>query len=419
MKSPVSVYTRTMDEKTKLFNWNAALDVYDPEDSAAVWIAWLVAQLVFLVVLLLFSGLHFGLVKPDLCNVTVNATNSLNSTSAASSPGPSCGFAGAVLALAILFCVISAVDVAMSSHYLIQTVSGSDGIETSQDQSTKRLEFPFCCFSKKQAWLTNVKFPYNTVRVGYCWILVHSILITVAANTYQWSWETDDLSVLANTGTFFSTCVAYLLLVFAIITWQISACCRKEKKGKEEKGKEEKGKEVKGKQEQNKELREGIDKEGKITKQFAVLLTLGLIGSNILCMVLTLVVFFYPKPGSSNRTVGLALVLVYVTTTTVFWWLMLTSSYKYSHQVFDSACKRKFLVTIGIFIVVLVVTLLPVSIKFSLCPQCDVSLWLLFFLIPLVSLIPFGVLSSVLLFNLVYVHCKEKLQVKPEVLQEE
>ena len=42
-------------------NWNEALDKYDSPNSAVVWIAWLLGQLVVSVLLLILSGFHFGL----------------------------------------------------------------------------------------------------------------------------------------------------------------------------------------------------------------------------------------------------------------------------------------------------------------------------------------------------------------------
>ena len=50
---------------------------------------------------------------------------------------------------------------------------------------------------------------------------------------------------------------------------------------------------------------------------FSLMLTTGLVVSNTLCMIATLVVFFYPV--SSNRTVGISVVLVHVIATSTIW----------------------------------------------------------------------------------------------------
>ena len=187
-----SAAARQLVEQDDGEEWKSeSLDAYDPPSSAVVWIAWLLGQIVVSCLLLMLSGFHFGLVKPDLCDKV--SSNTSNSTIGS----PICAFSASVLALAILSCIVSVIDAARTLPYLRSILKP----EKSQDQITnveaKRLQG---CFS------SNNFLSCNMVRVWYCWILVHSILITVAANTYEWSWETDELSVLANTATFFLRC---------------------------------------------------------------------------------------------------------------------------------------------------------------------------------------------------------------------
>ena len=194
------------------------LDAYDPPSSAVIWIAWLIGQILVSCLLLMLSGFHFGLVKPELCDeVTTVSSNTSNSTIGS----PTCAFSGSVLALAILSCIVSVIDAARTLPYLKSILQP----EKSQDQITNvEAERLRGCFS------SNKCLSFNIVRVWYCWILVHSILITVAANTYEWSWETDELSVLVNSATFFLTCTVYILIIIAMVTWLISCCCSEKTK---------------------------------------------------------------------------------------------------------------------------------------------------------------------------------------------
>ena len=184
--------------KKKIANYDGeewkseSLDAYDPPSSAVVWIAWLFGQIVVSCLLLMLSGFHFGLVKSDLCDkVTAVSRNASNSTIGS----PTCTFSASVLVLAILSCIVSVIDAARTLPYLKSILKSE---KSPQDQITNdEAERLRGCFSSNRC------LSFNIVRMWYCWILVHSILITVAANTYEWSWETDELSVLVNTATFF------------------------------------------------------------------------------------------------------------------------------------------------------------------------------------------------------------------------
>ena len=331
-----------------------SLDAYDPPSSAVVWIAWLFGQIVVSCLLLMLSGFHFGLVKPDLCDkVTAVSSNTGNSTTGS----PTCAFSASVLALAIVSCIVSVIDAARALPYLKSILKP----EKSQDQITNvEAERLRGCFS------SNKYLSFNIVRVCYCWILVHSILITVAANTYEWSWETDELSVLANTATFFLTCTVYILIIFAVVTWLIGCYFSEKTRQKDQQ-------------------RPGED-DNKIMKRLFVttMLTVGLVVSNALCMVSTLVLFFYPKPGSSDRIVGLIVVMVYVVITSIAWLIILSILYNIS-VVVDNFFKFLVINIFAFFVVVpvLIACLVPL-INLLICPQCDASLWLLLFLIHLI-----------------------------------
>ena len=345
-------------------NWNEALDKYDSPNSAVVWIAWLLGQLVVSVLLLILSGFHFGLVQYDLCD-SYNVSNTSNSTGS-----PTCeGFSGTILALAILACILSIFDAAMNLHYLTHKVFDGKPAANNNDQCKDGAE-RLSCFRK-----TTLKFPSNMLRVCYCWILVHAILVTVAANTYEWSWQTDDLSVLANTAIFFLTTTAYLLLIVAMVMWHgccyTLSCCWREETDKNN---------------SISILREKMT-AGLMT---APLMTAGLIVSNTLCMAVTLVVFFCFKPDPSSdysrRAVGLAFVLVYVSTTSIIWWVTLVYLYMY----FDSSkrCKTKsFIIAIVAAVTIISGWIIPLLIKFFDQPLFG----LLFFIFPFIAWVIGGI----------------------------
>ena len=187
----------TKDVSTCCDNIKAMWDKYCvPNNAAILWAVWLIVQLIASVLLLTLTGLQFALVKPDLCDsykpISTNSTNATDS--------PSCEFSGATLALLIFACIVSIVDATANMPFLIKEVNGERGGNKPE----------FCC---KHFNVSKM----NTIRVWYCWILVHAILITIAANTYEWSWGTGNLRELANTVMFFLTSVVYLLMIAAMI----------------------------------------------------------------------------------------------------------------------------------------------------------------------------------------------------------
>ena len=249
----------------------------------------------------------------------------------------------------------------------------------------------------------------NTIRVWYCWILVHAILITIAANTYEWSWGTGNLRELANTAMFFLTSIVYLLMIAAMIVCY--SCRRVSEQSAPRSDLEQTVTRIKQKKKtvskkttvrtstQNSsstvirvEKKESIVTtrvDEKNTEQpnnkeqpFASMLTIGLILSNFLCMAATLVVFFHPKPGSSDRTVGLIIVLVHVIITSTIWMILLICLHLLTNRTSTSTsstklCKVRYAILCYNFCfwncifppIIVVIT--------------HVSLWLLVFLLPL------------------------------------
>ena len=154
--------------------------------------------------------------------------------------------------------------------------------------------YPALCYRR-----TYMHTPTSTLRIFLYWILVHIILITIAANTYEWSWETDDLKVLINTAIFFFACIVYLLLIAGMLIWHgIFYNCK--------------------------------CTEGDKYLSFAPMLTIGLILSSVTVTIATLVVFFYSAGGSgissSGRIAVLVVVLLYIIVTSTIWFILLSYS---------------------------------------------------------------------------------------------
>ena len=353
-----------------------ALEKNDPKNSAVVWLVLMVGQIIVTIFLLMLSALHFGLVQSDsdLCGL-YNATDESNNNTSATG-GPSCGFSIAVLVLAFLACIVSIVDTSMNFRYIMQRVFGNNGNDAapqSQEQDDKRLS----CFP------TTWAFPINVLRVWYCWILVNTILVTIAANTYEWSWETNDLEVLINTMMFFLTSIVYLLLIVAMVMWHgccYGNCCRSwiEKEA-------------------------GLPKTNltqSCEKRLVPLLTIGLIISNTFCVLATLITFFYPIAGYSNRTAGFVMVLVHVIVSSTCWCVQL---------IYDTTgCCSKWFVNMrmkrcGTNIVVCSVIVIPCFSIIVFIPVVIIIVvtkphnndWLLMFLIPLLVWI-FGIIIAIL-----------------------
>ena len=275
--------------------------------SAALWLVWLIGQLTVTVTLLLLSGAYFGLERSQQCGLNQtddNVSSNTNNTTGA----PSCGFSAAILGLALFACIVSVVDATINLHDIIHEVGFENDPKPSNGSTTKQvnpnghncatLELSCGCISKSSM---------NTVRVCYCWILVHAILITIAANTYEWTWETNSFSMLVNTVMFFFTSIVYLLLIVAVLMWH---CCRYTTTDETES------------EGTNDEATVTVDKKRKkeiVEKTFLVVF---LIVSNGFCLAATLFTFFLPQKEYSNRIPGLVMVLLYVIVTSISWFIL-------------------------------------------------------------------------------------------------
>ena len=366
------------------------MDKYDPPNSAVVWIVWLIGQLTVSVLLLTLSGFHFGLVKPDLCDF-YNATEASNNMTIRGTPV--CEFSIAVLVLATLACIVSIVDATMNFHYLMHKVYDKSAKENAPALPQDRENIPppngpaaannqeaNCKDGEKRLTSScSLKFPSNILRVWYCWILVHVILIIIAANTYKWPWETDDLQVLVNTAMFFLIIIVYLLLAIAMMMWHgccYSYCCQSWIEDTAPTDQTKCGKE-----------------------QLAPLLTLGLIISNAVCMAAALVEFFYPETEHLSRTVGLVMVVVHVIATSTIWGILLIYLYQ---DPDECTCKSVCFVILSCIIMFLgIIAFILVLIMVTTKPHN--SNWPLFFLIPL-----FVWILSILFCYVVHVMCTSR-----------
>ena len=187
--------------------------------SAALWLVWLIGQLTITVTLLLLSGVYFGLERSEQCGLNQtddNVSSNMNNTTGT----PSCGLSATILGLALFACIVSVVDVTINLHDIFHDVGFEKDPKPSNGSTTKQVnQNEHNCATLELSCGCISKFSMNTVRVCYCWILVHAILIIIAANTYEWSWETNSFSVLVNTVMFFFTIIVYLLLIVAVLMW--------------------------------------------------------------------------------------------------------------------------------------------------------------------------------------------------------
>ena len=281
--------------------WNEALDKYDPPSSAVVWVVWLIGQLTISVLLLTLTGFHFGLVRPDLCNTNTTINSMIVNNSTDSLNG--CAVSGAVLTIAMIACLLSIVDATVSLHYLIHTIRKNAEGGNKNEECENGTERPSCKYlSSKQCRCISYNFPLNTVRVWYCWILVHVILLTIAVNTYTWSWNSNDLQVLVNTAIFFLTCAVYMFFVVAMLMWH--GCCYCCTYTEEE--------------------------CCQLDLIFAPMLTAGLIVSSATITAATLVIFYYPTAENSISPIGRVIcvvsVFLYIFVTSSIWLILLSCS---------------------------------------------------------------------------------------------
>ena len=91
---------------------------YESPRAALLWVVWLIGQLTVSVLLLILSGFHFGLTRPDLCdtaNTTIYSNDSITHSI-------DCGLKGCILALEMLAIILSAIDATANLHYLLHRV---------------------------------------------------------------------------------------------------------------------------------------------------------------------------------------------------------------------------------------------------------------------------------------------------------
>ena len=179
-------------------------------DSSLVVLIWLIVQLVTSVTMSGLAVFHFARIRPSWsCAAVANlsAENDPNVNSTIVSEGPFWELSAVSMSFILVSLIITIVDATFNMHDLVHQVldRGDAGAEQECKTDAKQPPYHFL--------------PAGLFRVYYCWTLIHIILITVAANTNKWSWQTnDDLDVLSHTAVFFLACIIYLLLVVAIFT---------------------------------------------------------------------------------------------------------------------------------------------------------------------------------------------------------
>ena len=258
-------------------------------DSSRVVLIWLAVQLLASFVMSVLSILHFVQIfmRPDSsCAAMANlsAENDANYTSTVSA-GPSWELSAVSMSFILVSLIITIIDSTINMrHYDLIHREGGAGCECK-----------------------NVNLPAGLFRVYYCWILIHLILITVAANTYKWSWQTDDdLDVLSHTFVFFISCIFYLLLVVAMFTRLAYGCISEHNPPHDH------------------QLPPDHQPPHDHQLVFSIILTTGLVVSHISCTIATLVVLFSNEPDLDclgRVAVGLP-VAVYVFLSSSLWLLL-------------------------------------------------------------------------------------------------
>ena len=219
---------------------------------ALLLVAWLTVQLVVVFLMTALVGFHYGLTRSTLCLTTHNSshTDAVNGSSFA---GPSCVSNQVALSFAVIACIITVIDATINMDYLIHRArelphdfsckcSCNCSCNAYGDNCCGYVDVGnacdnYCCCNK-------IRFDYlpiGIVRVWYCWTLMHIILITVASNIYEWSWQTDDLHVLSRTVMFFFASFMYFVLFVAICIWQytifrtsVTTKCRNQSNGNQQ-----------------------------------------------------------------------------------------------------------------------------------------------------------------------------------------
>ena len=184
-----------------------------------VMVIWLTLQLVVSAIVTTLSSFHLFAPSSTL-PCTANASDHGNGTITSC---PTWELSIVSIVFTVLFLIVSIGDATINMHNLVHQVPDkkTDG-KSDPCQNHEEKKCKSCCSS----------FLMDAIRVCYCWILLTIILITVTANTYEWSWQTDDLKVLSNTALFIFTCITYvLLLIIGILVWHCNffdPCMKKE-----------------------------------------------------------------------------------------------------------------------------------------------------------------------------------------------
>ena len=246
-------------------------------NSSLVVLIWLIVQLVVSATMSGLAVFHFARTRPTSpsCAAMANLSAENDANYSTVSAGPSWELSAVSMSLILVSLIITIVDATFNMHDLIHQVLDRGDAGAEQECKTDAKQPPYYFL------------PARLFRVYYCWTLIHIILITVAANTNKWSWQTSDINVLSHTAVFFLTCISYLLLVVAIFT------------------------------------RYGCIWTKHKPPQLVLILITGLVVSHISCTLATLVVLFSNEPVLdclSHVAVGLP-VAVYVILSSSLWLL--------------------------------------------------------------------------------------------------
>lgn len=311
--------------------------------SAPFLVTWLTVQLVTVVLMVTLVGFHYGQTRSTLCLTTLNSSN-IGAVNSSSSAGPSCVSNQVALLFTVIASIITVIDATINMDYLIHRVKN------------EKLPSGCCCYCCIDCCFTFL--PMGIVRVWYCWILIHIILITIAANTYEWTWQTDDLDVLSNTAMFFSASLMYLVLFVAICIWQytILRTFVTTKLGKN------------CMDQSNEDQTKSYQRQQNGYCILIHCLTSALFLSHVLATIATLITFFDRSDldgPSHNRVVIEIVVIVYVCLSSLFWFAGIVS-YNIVNilEMYDTSKYISPFRTTGIILIVIIVIILFVSVFF-------------------------------------------------------
>lgn len=294
--------------------------------SALFLVTWLTVQLIGSILMVTLVGFHYGQTRSTLCLTTHNSSQN-NAVNGSSSAG-ACESNQVALTFAVIACIITVIDATINMDYLIHRVKD----EKLPSRCSCNCNCCFnnyyccnyccncccnCCFNCCFNCCGFDYLPMGIVRVCYCWVLIHILLITIAGNTYEWSWQTDDLDVLTNTAIFFFACFMYLVICVAIFIWQYTILRTS----------------VRTKLEKINQLQSLSEDQSEIKRHrqndYCILLhcfTSALFLLHIIVTIATLVAFFDNSRSdddglSHNRVVIAAGVILYVCFSSLFWFL--------------------------------------------------------------------------------------------------